>query len=638
MPTPTSTHPLAARHAREGLTSPSFLGLLVTQFLGALNDNMYRWLVVPIAKELLGPQSEALALSAGLACLVLPFIVLAAPAGYLADRFSKRQVLVGCKLAEIAIMSLGVGAIALESPWAMFGVLLLMGSQSALFGPAKYGCLPEMLSAGKLPAANGLIGMSTIVAVIVGTQAGLGLYAVTSPAGGLGLWLPALALIGVAGAGTLSSLWIAGAPAADPHRPLPTNPLREAYRDVLQLRATPGLATVAVGIAFFWSLASLAQLNVDAYGIECLGLSQSQVGLLVGALAIGVALGNVLAGLASRGRIELGLVPLGAVGLVASAAALYFTTGSTVASVAALLGLGISSGFFDVPLQAQLQHTSQASTRGRVLAASNFLTFSATLGAAGLFWLLRGPLHLSAGVVFLLAAGLTLPVLGYSLARLAGPVISLMVSAVVRRVYRLRVEGLERLGPAGGALLVPNHVSWIDAVLLMVVSPRPIRMVAYADYVEGGLKGWLARQFGAIPIKAGSGSKSIARSILAVRQALEAGELVCVFPEGGITRDGQLQPFQPGYQSMVKHTGAPIIPVHLGGLWESIFSYRAGRAFWKMPSAWPLEVAIRFGRPIAGPIEPELLRQAVLALASPAPPAPIKRPSDTERPALGWVG
>lgn len=599
---------------RQGLLATrSFSGLLVTQFLGALNDNMFRWLIVPIAKFRVGDEMQAWAMSAGLACFVLPYIVLAAPAGYLADRFSKRQVMVWLKVTELAVMALGVAAIWVGNVWFMFLTVFLMGAQSALFGPAKYGSLPELVRADRLSAANGLIGLTTIVAVILGTVAGFALYSMTGPDGQHDLWISALALVGVAAIGWLASLQIERLKPAAAERTFPHNAVGQMWRDLKQLSGNAALLRAALGSAFFWSLASLAQMNLDGYGLEELRVEQHQIGPLLGVLALGVGLGNVLAARLSRGKIELGLVPLGAVGITLAAAGLFFTTDSYLATCVMLAVLGTSAGLFDVPLQSFLQDRSPADSRGSVLAAANLLTFCGTLAVSGLYAVLRGWLGLSAPLVYLLAAAATAALVLYTARVLFGPTVRLLVWMASRLLYRVRLEGSQNVPAIGGALLAANHVSWLDGVLLMLHSPRPIRMIAYADYVQTWWLRRLAEDFGVIPIKPGD-RQSVVDSIRTARQALQQGELVCIFPEGGITRSGQTAAFKPGMLAMLSGTTAPLVPVRLGGLWGSVFSYAGGRFFWKLPRRLPYPVSIRFGEPISQPQSVEQVQAAVESL------------------------
>lgn len=621
MATETLAMPVAAAAAfqtdeRGGLVSRSFLGLLATQFLGAFNDNMFRWLIVPIGKHYFGSSSESLALAVGLAAFVLPYVLLAAPAGYLADRCGKRGVMIGCKVAEILIMLAGIAAIYLGSPAAMFVVLAIMGSQSALFGPSKFGSIPEIVRPERLSAANGLIGMTTILAVVLGSIAGGYLFLATGPTGRDGMWLTMASLVGVAVVGWGTSLFIQRLPAANPQREFPWNPARQTMRDLTVLFQSVSLVRVALGTAFFWSLASLANLNVDAYACHELGLEQHQVGPLLAVIALGVGVGNVLAGWWSRGRVELGLVPLGALGMAAGALVLYFSTDSYLWSMGSLFVMGAAGGLFDVPLQAYLQDRSPPQSRGAMLAASNLLTFLGTLIVSGLFYLLRDTLGLSAGAIFLLAGLMSLLVAMYALRQLLAPTVRFLIYLVSRLFYRLRVVGLENVPAEGGAVLVANHVSWIDAVMVVLGSARPVRMLGYADYIERWPVRWLAEAFGAIPIRPGSGKASILRSLVAARDAVRAGDLVCVFPEGGLTRNGQLQAFKPGVMSILAGTGAPLIPVYLDGLWGSIFSNRGGRFFWKWPRRWPFPVTITFGRRLEEPKHVHQIRRAVQDLGA----------------------
>jgi len=610
--------------ARRALWNRSFVGLLATQFLGAANDNMFRWLVVPIGKDLVGSQRAALALSAGLACFVLPYLLLAAPAGYLADRFSKRSVIVSCKVAEIAIMALGIVSILIGDIYFMFVVVALMGAQSALFSPSKMGSIPEMVHPRSLSAANGWMGLVTVAAIVLGTAAGNLLYWHTRPEGQHDWWLSAAALLGTAALGLMTSLRIAKLVPANPLRAFPINFVWQVVRDLRTLGSSRALVRAALGAAFFWSLAALAQMNVDLFATGELGVDQDWVGPLLGVLALGVGLGSVLAGLWSGGRVELGIVPLGA-GMIAASSILLFGVPSPLEhslpdaygwTCFGLFCLGIGAGLFGVPLEAFLQERSPQKSRGVVLAAANFLTFSGMLLAAGVFWTLREVLELSARQIFLTAGIATVPVLVYIVWLLPHATVRFLVWLASRTIYRVRVEGIDNLPERGGALLVANHVSWIDGILLLLTSSRPVRMVAAADYVDVWWNRWLARQVGVIPIDASR--KSMVRAIRTARQALIDGELVCIFPEGKLTRTGHMQEFRPGFLSILKGTGAPLIPVYLHGLWGSIFSFEGGRFFWKWPRRWPYPVSIRFGAPTDQATTAHEIRQAVEQLGTEA--------------------
>ena len=616
----------------KGLSSWSFVGLLATQFLGAMNDNMFRWFIVPIGIPILG---SAEALSLGLVCFTVPYLLFATVAGYLADRFSKRHVIVACKVAEIVLMLLGVAAIQVGSIWLLFAVVSLMGCQSALFGPAKLGSIPEMLPSEKISSGNGLMGLVTVVASAIGTFAGYSLYAVTKPdlqhSGGLvEIWPAVVALIGVAVIGWLTSLLIARLPIADPDRQFPSNPITETYRNLRLLGRDLPLLRTALGIAFFWFLASLANVNINAFGIEILRVGETDIGTLMVVLVIGVGLGSVLAGVWSGGKVELGIVPLGAVGMTASSLMLFIAGSSVDPSIPAsghqaywwtcfwLFTLGMSAGLFNIPLEAFLQDRSERQTRGIVLAASNFITFAFILVSAGLFYFLKRGLGLSPSEIFLVAGLGTVPVVVYIFRLLPQATLRFLVWLASHLVYRVRVFGRRNLPDSGGALIVANHVSWIDGILLLISSSRPIRMLVYADYTQGVCVGWLCRTFGVIPIKASAGPKSVLRSLKTAREAIRNGDLVCIFPEGQLTRTGQMQPFQRGMMRIIQGTDAPVIPTYLDELWGSIFSYHGGKFFWKWPARWPYPVSIHFGKPLQSPENVREVQQAVESLGADA--------------------
>lgn len=619
---------------RDGLSSRSFVGLLLTQFLGVFNDNMFRWFAVPLGKEVMDP---ALALSLGAICFFLPYPLLATPAGFLADRFSKRTVIVGCKAAEVILMLLGVAAVLTGSVAFLFAVVALMGAQSALFSPSRYGAIAEIVPPDKLAKANGWMGMVMIVSSAMGCLAGNALFAHTrsvSPATvilatspGLFAILPAAAaFLGIAMLGLCASLMIGRLRPADPSRIFPKNAITDTVHSLRLVTGSRALLRTALGIAFFWFLASLANINIDSFGTIDLSLTQEKVGPLLAMLVVGVGLGSLLAGLWSGSGVELGIVPLGAAGICLSAFLLYMTGDSVVPGVASatehafgwscvwLFLLGISSGLFDIPLEAYLQLKSDPRVRGSILAANNFISYTCMLAAAGLFWLMQTQFHWSASTIFL-AAGLgTVPVAIYVVCLIPQATVRCIVWIISKILYRVRVRGLANLPQTGGALLVANHVSWLDGVLLLLVSTRPIRMLAWADYVSGWWINWLARMWGVIPIRSTDGPKALIQSLRAAKEALVEGDLVCIFAEGGITRNGQLQPFQRGLLRIVEGTGCPVIPVYLDELWGSIFSFSGGGFFWKLPRRWPYPVSISFGEQLADPDNVESVRQAVQCL------------------------
>ncbi len=681
---------LAAVPRERTLRSKGFQGLLFTQLLGAANDNILRWLVIGVGKNHVDKSQVGWILMAGTASFVLPYLLLAAPAGYLADRFSKQRVIVACKVAEIAIMVLAIIAILLESVALLLVVVALMGAQSALFGPAKLGSIPEMLDETRISAANGLVGLTTVISAAVGTGVGNWLATMTVEQGQTGIWLSAAVLVGTAVAGWLASMLIAPLPVANANRQFPWDAPQQTWRDLKELYAFKDIFRVALGIMFFWALAGLAQLNIDQFAAEGGTTKQTQVIPLLIALVFGVGLGSVLAGFWSGGRVELGILPLGAGGLAFTAFLLFTVEGtlvdpgtdwtaSYVAASALLFLLGFFGGLFDVPLAAYMQHYSPKEKRGSILAASNFLTFSGVLIVAVAFGVMRAPMSdgsleqlyelspeasadpdfakqlyaqmeatedldvddfveqhpereslvratyrevvghplLTARQIFLLCGVMTIPVFVYIICVIPQATLRFLAWLATHTAYKIRVHQRHNLPEEGAALLTPNHVSWIDGLLLVAISTRPIRLIITSDLVTNWWARGLARIMGAIPISRRN-PKEARIAVESARQALNDGELVCIFPEGKISHSGSLHQFRSSTLDVLKGTSAPIVPVYLDELWGSIFTYRGGRFFSNRPRVWSRKVSIWFGEKIAKPHDIHELRQSVQELGADA--------------------
>ena len=431
----------AAGELRLGLRSPSFRALVAVQFLTVLNDNAFRWLVVPIGYVLLGPERKGLVLALGLACFVVPYILLAAPAGYLADRFSKRSVISGSMLLQTAILVLGVGAILIGSATAMFATLALMGAQGALLSPSKDGTIPEIIHPERVSAANGFMGMATVLAALAGSLLGNAMYVWTAPLGRNGWWVSAATLLGISLSGWVASLVMVRCRAADPGRTPPRHMVARTARDLRLLAANPSLFAAAAASALFWFLAALAQVNVYLLGTTTLHITQEKVGSLLAVLASGVACGSVLAGVWSGKRVDTGLTPIGAAGIAATSVMMFLVTYPANAAAAYgwsmfyLFLMGVASGLYEVPLVAYLQYHSPEKVRGQILAATNFLSFSAMLVASLMFWVMRTLLGESAANIFLGAGIITTIALVVLLSVLAKET----ADALARPVRRLRL-------------------------------------------------------------------------------------------------------------------------------------------------------------------------------------------------------
>jgi acyl-[acyl-carrier-protein]-phospholipid O-acyltransferase/long-chain-fatty-acid--[acyl-carrier-protein] ligase len=660
---------------RDGLTSASFVGLLITQFLGCTNDNIVRWLVIGIGKTLVEPHQHSQILVAGSVCFILPYLLLAAPAGFLADRFSKRHVIVWCKVAEIVLMMLTVLAVQFGSKFGLFALIFLMNGQSALFGPAKFGSVPELLKTSAISSANGLLNLVTVLAAVVGTGVGnwLSDAHVNGTLGSYDAVVQLSVLVGIAVVGTLASLPIRDTGPARPLLEFPFDFPKRMWGDLQIVASDRGLWLMALGATFFWSLGAIFQLNIDQFVSEGGGTNQSQITPLLGALVLGVAAGSVLAGVWSNQHVELGLLPLASLGLVLFSFLLFTVQSELVdvsSDVPALMAitqfgphvqlvdmsalqevrltasywlacfysamLGIASGLFVVPVSSYLQHRSGKDVRGAVLAATNTLTFSGMLVVTFAYLALRTtafssnqqPLF-SARFVFLLCSLVTLPVLVYIVWLIPQATIKFLAWLVAHTSYRIRLEDRENLPEKGGALLVANHVTWIDGLLLFGCSSRPVRLLIKASLLNSPWRRRMARWLNALSVPANP--KAAGRVLAEARTAIGRGELVCLFAEGRITRSGQLQSFSRGTMSLVRGTGAPVVPVYLDELWGSIFSYRPANWWSRWFGRGSRPISIWFGRPLHRVRDTADIRHAVAKLGARAAVKRYERSTNVAR-------
>ena len=626
------------------LWTAGFFGVLATQFLGTFNDNLLRWLSVCVG-ERIGNLSGAmnsteqeswktLMLVLGGVAFTMPYLFLMPLAGSLADRYSKRSVMITMKIAEVIIMTFAVWVMAHGNVTLMFISVGLMGAQSALFGPSRFGAMPEILPSEHLSEGNGYTGLATVVACALGAAAGFRMFGVIDhgiTATGVSwiAFLPAAAsLIGIAIAGTLTSLLIPPLAAGGPDKTLKLNPLTETIPALKILWKDVRLVRTTFGIAFFWFLASLAQANAEPLGTDVLGISIENVGLLLAVLVAGLGIGSVLAGHLSEGKVELGLVPFGAFGILISSLLVYIT-GSLVDPQRAatephqlsfylcggsLFWLGVAAGMFNIPLETYMQYRSEPTQRGIILAACNFVTFLFILLSLAVFFFMRSFLHLSPTAIFAVTALGTIPVLIYVLRLIPDLTFRFMLYLISHTFYRLKVYGRENVPEQGGALIVVNHVSFVDGIMMMGSCSRIARYIIYADFTRMPLLKPFADLMRVIPIKVSEGPRALVKSIQAARDALKNGELVCIFAEGQITRTGQLQPFQRGLMKIIEGTNCPVIPAYLHGLWGSFLSFRGGKPFSTFPKISGYPVSVQFGKPIKHPEDANEVRHAVQLL------------------------
>ncbi|BCR03611.1 acyl-[ACP]--phospholipid O-acyltransferase [Desulfuromonas versatilis] len=584
----------------------SFAWLNATQFLGVLNDNIFKLFIVFFLIDHFGAEAASRVTAIAGAVFVVPFLALSPLAGRLADRLGKRSIIVAAKAGEVAVMACGALAFILQSPLGLYAALFLMAAQSALFSPAKYGIVPELVSRESLSRANGQLESLTWLAVILGTGLASALPLLT----GGSYPLAAASCLAIAAAGLACSLPIRRTRPAGSAEGGSLRPITESLAVIKRLRGDGYLLLAVAGSAWFMFIGAFFQLNLIPFGIDTLGLSQQQGGALFLAAALGIGSGAFLAGRLSGRNIEFGVVPVGALGLTLAAWALAGSA-SLGSAVPAILLAGLGAGLFIVPLHAFIQWRSPRAELGRILAASNVLGWFGVLAASGAVYLFAEVLGWSASRGFaaigLLTAALTLA----AFAALPDFFLRFVNLLIMRLAYRVKSHGAENVPSEGGALLVANHVSWIDALLLSATTQRRIRFMMEREIYHWRLLGPLFRLMGVIPVSSKDAPRQIATSLRQARSALDDGYLVCIFAEGALTRTGQLGPFKPGLERIVRGSGHPIIPIHIGGLWGSLFSYARHRKC----SLRPGPVAIHFGSPLPPGSQAAAVRQAVVELS-----------------------
>jgi len=585
-----------------------FWSLIATQFQGAFNDNALKFLILylVIGTNLTPKQEEDVTLWVG-ALFALPFILFSMTGGYLADRYSKRKVTIGTKILEIGVMLFAIVGFLVQSMPMLLAALFLASTQGALFGPSKYGLLPEILPEDRLSWGNGVIELGTFLAAIVGTVV----------AGQLPGWFGShqaysgVFFLGCTLVGFCTSLAITKVPAANPSKKFQVNFLGDLWANGARIRQDRVLWLAVAGNTYFFFLGALLQFDIVFYGRDVLHVASSRGSLLQAAIAIGIGLGSLAAGYLSGGKIEYGLIPLGATGITVFGF-LLAVPGSSFNSVLMLLALlGFFSGFFIVPISALLQHRPEEQHRGGVLASANLLSFVGILGASVVYYICKHFLHLGPVGIFFWASAGTLAALAYVLWLLPDSLLRLLLWIAAHTLYRLDLKGQEHIPARGGALLTPNHTSWVDAVLLIAATDRPIRFLMFKGVYDNPAIKPFAKMLKIIPIASDQGPREMIHSLREASEALRNGEVVCIFPEGEITRIGQMLPFRRGFERIVKGIDVPIIPVNIDGIWGSIFSFSGGHFLWKWPRAIPYPVRITFGKPLPSTASAPEVRRAV---------------------------
>jgi 1-acyl-sn-glycerol-3-phosphate acyltransferase len=592
-----------------------FAPLFWTQFLGAANDNIFKFSFTLLATYQAAEWGGLDAKSVGFVIagiFIAPFVLFSATAGQLADKIEKGRIMRFVKNLEIAIMALAAYGFLTHHASALYMCVFLMGLHSTIFGPVKYSYLPQHLSDAELTGGNGLVEMGTFVAILVGTMVG-GILA-----GDLGAQYVAWTCLAVAVLGRIAAQFVPLSPSSEPDLRINWNPASETWRNLKIAAQDRAVFHSLLGISWLWFFGSVFLTSFTPFSRDVVGGDENVVTLLLGVFSIGIGAGSLLCERLSGRKIEIGLVPFGSIGMTLFAVDLWFTTHGMVATsqrplaafladthswhvMADLFLLALFGGFFSVPLYALIQARAEPTHRARIIAANNILNAIFMIVAA-----LMSKALLDAGLsfpeLFLVVGLMNAAVAAYIYLLVPEFLMRFLAWLLIHTFYRLEKSGLENIPEKGPAMLVSNHVSFVDPVIILAASPRPIRFVMDHRIFKIPLMSFFFRTGKAIPIApAKEDSKLLEAAYEEVSKALRAGELVAIFPEGRITDTGDLNPFRSGIERIVERDPVPVIPIALRGLWGSFFSRKGGRAFskpWRMFDIFR-KVAIVGGAPVA---------------------------------------
>jgi len=579
------------------LSERRFAPFFWTQFAGAANDNVFKFaftiFVTFQAASFGGGDPKTAAFLIG-AVFIAPFVLFSATAGQLADKFEKSRLIRFVKSFEVAIMLLAAVGFMQHSVAILYVVTFLMGLHSTLFGPVKYAYLPQHLKDRELVGGNGLVEMGTFVAILLGTMLG---GALAGMQGDGAVYVAAVCLL-LAIAGRVIAGWVPDSPAPEPNLSINWNPISETLANLKLAKSNRAVFLSMLGISWLWFFGATFLTSFSPFAKEVLGGNEAVVTLLLAVFSVGIGTGSLLCERMSGHKIEIGLVPFGSIGMTVFAVDLYFassglkpeglagvmtflSTGTHWRILADLFLLAMFGGFYSVPLYALIQTRCEPSHRARIIAANNilnamFMIASSLLAAV----LLKG--GFSIPQLFLVTALLNALVAIYIYTLVPEFLMRFLCWLLIHSVYRLRKSGLQHIPETGPAIITCNHVSFVDALVIMAASPRPIRFVMDHNIFKVPVLSFVFRTAKAIPI-------APAKENIALRdqafddaaRALRDGDLVGIFPEGRITDTGDLYPFRPGVMEILKRQPAPVVPMALCGLWGSFFSRKGGRAMTK---------------------------------------------------------
>ena len=589
-----------------------FAPFFATQALGAFNDNAFRNAMVVLVGFHMGLDESAVGFYSNIApaLFILPFFLFSASAGQLAEKFEKTRIIRFVKLFEIAAMALASFAFYRHSLWLMLSVLFLMGLHSTLFGPIKYAILPQALHPNELVGGNALVETGTSLAILIGMIAG------GAAMSGAGPVAASILVLAIAVAGYLVSRSIPPAPPTAPDLEFNWNPFTETVRVLGFVTKNRTVFNSVLGISWFWFFGGVFTMQLPNYTKIFLGGTESVSILVLALFSIGVGAGSLLCEKLSGRRVEIGLVPFGSIGLTLFGLDLYFARSdpATLHELSALafvlapgswrivldfVLVGVFAGFYIVPLFALVQSRAPKSELSRVIAGNNILNALFIVGAAA-FGIGLGAAGLSIPQIFLIAALLNAAVAIYIYTLVPEFFTRFLSWLIVSLLYRIRVEGEENLPDEGAAVLVSNHVSFMDPLIINACTRRPPRFVMYYKIFNIPVLRFIFKTARAIPIAGRREDEALMeRAFAEVDATLADGGLVAIFPEGGITRDGDIATFRPGIERILAARPVPVVPIALRGLWGSVFSRRdsaLGRM--RLPRRFRAHIEVAIGAPI----------------------------------------
>lgn len=595
-----------------------FLPFFIVQALGAFNDNIYRQAIIGLLFYL-GVSSEERTLYTNLApaLFILPYFLFSALAGQIAEKLEKQKLIVITTTMEIVVMSLAAVGFLTQNMPVLLIALFCTGLQSTLFGPVKYSVLPSILKPEELTGGNGLVEMGTSISILTGMIAGGMIFAL---AGAYGPIVAAVAIIALALIGNFTARMIPRVDAGAPELKINWNPISESLVVLRLAKKQKAVRNAILGVSWFWFFGTVLTSQLPTYAVVNLGGDEVLYIFALALFSLGTGVGSLLCEKLSGRIVEIGLVPLGAFGMSAFLLDLYFArTGAvTVAGldvagfvqqagswriIIDLLGIGLFTGFFVVPLFALIQSRTPKSEMSRVFAALNIQNSGFIVLAAALGLLTQSLLKWSIPQLFLALAIANIVVAVYIFSIVPEFLMRFLSWVMVRSLYRLRVKGVEANVPdEGAALIVCNHVSYMDALILSAVIPRPARFVMYYKIFNIPVMRWIFKTAKTIPIASPKEDAALMqRAFDEVDAALAAGELVCIFPEGALTRDGQIAAFKSGVEKILARRPVPVVPMALKGMWSSMWSRRDTRlGRMRVPRRFRAHIEVVAGLPVDG--------------------------------------